>query len=136
MVFAKNRVQEKNGSIRRLTVAQYRNSLRDLLGIEEDFTDILPADGVSKDGFLNNGKTLQLSPILIETYFEIAEKALDRALVDESIPPAIQNFRMDLGRAINDQPYVGQLILGAGSHLLKNEDFVVTQRKAEKAVHV
>ena len=70
---------------------------------------------------------------MIETYFEIAEKALDRALVDASTPPAIQNFRMDLGQAINEQPYQGQLILGAGSHLLENEDFVVTQFKAKKS---
>src|SRR5262245_30063016 len=67
----------KNGNVRRLTVAQYRNTLRELLGIDHDLASILPADAVSKDGFLNNASTLQLSPLLMEAYFEIAEKALD-----------------------------------------------------------
>ncbi|MBL8188249.1 MAG: DUF1587 domain-containing protein, partial [Acidobacteria bacterium] len=44
----------KNGLIRRLTVAQYRNTLRELLLLEDDVADILPPDAISKDGFLNN----------------------------------------------------------------------------------
>ncbi|MFT4558228.1 MAG: hypothetical protein ACI92S_003603, partial [Planctomycetaceae bacterium] len=52
LITARSRNAEKNGSVRRLTVAQYRNTLRDLLGLDDNVTDILPADGVSKDGFL------------------------------------------------------------------------------------
>ncbi|MCA9041299.1 MAG: DUF1587 domain-containing protein, partial [Planctomycetaceae bacterium] len=40
-IAVRSRERDKNGSVRRLTVAQYRNSLRDLFGIEDDFTDIL-----------------------------------------------------------------------------------------------
>ena len=69
MIAAKSRVAEKNGSVRRLTVSQYRNSLRDLLGLDDDLTDVLPPDSVSKDGFLNNEQTMLLSPLLIEAYF-------------------------------------------------------------------
>lgn len=132
IVAAKSRDPEKNGSVRRLTVAQYRNTLRDLLGIDDNLTAILPADAVSKDGFLNNGKTLSLSPLLIEAYFEIAEKALDRCMVDEKSKPVIQSFRVDLGRAINKKPYPDKLILGANSLLLDNRDFVVTQPRPTK----
>ncbi|MEO1530443.1 MAG: c-type cytochrome domain-containing protein, partial [Planctomycetota bacterium] len=39
---AKIRPQEYNGSIRRLTVAQYRNSLKELLHVDEDVASILP----------------------------------------------------------------------------------------------
>ena len=101
---ARARKQPKNGSVRRLTVAQYRNTLRDLLGIDDDFSDLLPPDAVSKDGFLNNAHSMQLSPLLLEAYFNIAEQALDRAIVDEPSPPEIQNFRMDLGEKIKAQP--------------------------------
>ena len=59
---ARTRARPKNGGARRLTVAQYRNTLRDLLGIEEDITGVLPPDGVSKDGFVNNGQSMLLSP--------------------------------------------------------------------------
>ena len=84
---ARLRPAPKNGLVRRLTVAQYRNTLRELLRIDDDLTAILPADAVSKDGFVNNKDTLQLSPLLMEAYFEIAEKALDRAIVDPDRKP-------------------------------------------------
>ena len=129
---ARARKQPKNGSVRRLTVAQYRNTLRDLLGIDDDFSDLLPPDAVSKDGFLNNAHSMQLSPLLLEAYFNIAEQALDRAIVDEPSPPEIQNFRMDLGEKINAQPCSDPLILGALSHLLANADFQVTQLEPAK----
>ncbi len=131
-VAARSRKQEKNGSIRRLTVSQYRNTLRDLLGLDDDLTEVLPADGVSKEGFLNNGRTLLLSPLLVEAYFDIAEQALDLCIVDERKKPVVQNFRMDLGAAINPKPCPDNLILGALSRLLKNQDFMVTELSPTK----
>ncbi|MFM8221400.1 MAG: DUF1587 domain-containing protein, partial [Planctomycetaceae bacterium] len=121
------------GSVRRLTVAQYRNTLRDLFDLEEDLTDSLPPDGVSKDGFVNNTQLLGLSPIQVENYFEIAERALDAVLVDETQPPTIQHFRMELGRGINPTPCPDPLILGANSELLHNADFVVTEPQVAKS---
>lgn len=132
IIASRKRETQKNGSVRRLTVAQYRNTLRDLLGLQEDLTDTLPPDAVSKDGFLNNGQAMTLSPQLIETYFEIAEKALDLCLVDENAKPAIQNFRMDLGKSINPHPLPEPLVLGALSHLLHNPDFKVTELSPQK----
>ena len=129
---ARSRPVPKNGSVRRLTVAQYRNTLRDLLGLQEDLTDALPPDGISKDGFSNNGQTLLLSPLQVETYFDIAEKALDLCIVDENAKPVIQNFRMDFGASINPQPCPDKLILGANNALLNNADFVVTELKPTK----
>jgi hypothetical protein len=126
------RDREKNGSIRRLTVSQYQNTLRDLLGLEEDLTDVLPPDAVSRDGFVNNEQTLLLSPLLLESYFSIAEKALDLCIVDEAVRPVIQNFRVELGEAINPQPFPDKLVLGALNHLLENDDFVITQPKPAK----
>ena len=101
--------------------------MRELLLIDNDLTSILPPDAVSKDGFLNNRDTLQLSPLLMEAYFEIAEKALDRAIVDPDRKPEIQNFRVDLGAGVNPAPLEEKLVLGAGSALLENSDVLVTQ---------
>ncbi|MCA9008182.1 MAG: DUF1592 domain-containing protein [Planctomycetaceae bacterium] len=122
----------KNGSIRRLTVAQYRNTIRELLLLEDDVADLLPPDAVSRDGFVNNQETLTLSPLLLETYLDIAEQALDRCIVDPDSKPVIQNFRMDLGAGINPDPCPDNLILGADSLLLNNADFMVTQLTAQK----
>jgi hypothetical protein len=124
---ARLRPAPKNGLVRRLTVAQYRNTLRELLLIDNDLTAVLPPDAVSKDGFLNNRDTLQLSPLLMEAYFEIAEKALDHAIVDPASKPSIQNFRVDLGAGVNPAPLPEKLVLGAGSQLLDNSDVLVTQ---------
>src|SRR5262245_453659 len=129
---ARLRPAPRNGLIRRLTVSQYRNTLRELLLLDDDLTVGLPPDAVSKDGFLNNKDTLQLSPVLTESYFEIAEEALNRAIVDPRSKPSIQNFRVDLGASVNSAPIREKLVLGAGSQLLNNEDVLVTQLTAKK----
>ena len=126
-------LREKNGSFRRLTIAQYQRTLQDLLGIDDDFTSLLPPDAVSKDGFLNQEQTMVLSPLLLEAYFQVAERALDQCIVDPGSKPRIQKFRVDFGASINPRPCPDRLILGANSHLLKNSDFVVYQLKADKS---
>lgn len=130
---ARSRDTQKNGSVRRLTVSQYRNTMRELLKLEENLSDILPPDGVSKDGFANNGQVLGLSPLQMEYYFDIAEKSLDLCIVNENSKPTIQNFRMDLGLGINPDPCKDSLILGANSLLLNNQDFVVTELQPQKS---
>ena len=130
---ARSRPTQKNGIIRRLTVSQYRNTLRELLLLDGDLTGALPPDAVSKDGFVNNAETLQLSPLLMEAYFEIAEEALDRSIVNPDSKPSIQNFRVDLGASINPEPLPSKLILGADSLLLDNQDYVVKQLTPSKA---
>ncbi len=124
---AKMRPAPKNGLVRRLTVSQYRNTLKELFQLDDDLTRALPPDAVSKDGFLNNKDTLQFSPLLTEAYFEIAEEALNRAIVDVKKKPVIQDFRMDLGTGVNPAPLPEKLIMGAGSQLLENADVLVTQ---------
>jgi hypothetical protein len=129
---ARLRPSPKNGAVRRLTVAQYRNTLKDLLKLEDDLTEILPPDAVSKDGFLNNLETQQLSPLLLEAYLEIADEALRRATVNLADKPVIQNFRMDFGRGVNKNPLPEELVLGANSMLLENADFLVTELAQKK----
>jgi hypothetical protein len=129
---ARSRPAPKNGLIRRMTVSQYRNTLRELLLLEDDLTGALPPDAVSREGFLNNKDTQHLSPLLTEAYFEIADDALRRAVVDPTSKPVIQNFRVDLGTWVNPMPAPDRLVLGAGSELLNNEDVLVTQLTAKK----
>ena len=129
---ARSRPVPKNGVVRRLTVVQYRNTLRDLLRLQDDITDTLPPDAVSKDGFVNNTATLELSPLLMEAYLEIADEALTRAIVDPDAKPSIQNFRVDLGAGINPEPLEEALILGANSLLLATPDYVVSEPTPRK----
>lgn len=124
---ARLRPTPKNGLVRRLTISQYRNTLRELLALEDDLTTALPPEAISSDGFVNNKDTLQLSPTLLEAYLEIAGDALNRAIVDPNSKPGIQHFRMDLGKSINPNPFPEKLILGAGSALLDNKDIIVSE---------
>src|SRR5258706_8572639 len=89
---ARLRPAPKNGLVRRLTISQYRNTLRELLKLEDDLTVGLPPDAVSKDGFVNNKDTLQLSPVLTESYFEVSEEALNRTIRSASRSPAGTDF--------------------------------------------
>jgi len=125
------KVRARNGSVRRLTVEQYHNTLRDLLGVEDLLAKALPADGVSKEGFRNNQDTLLLLPQMMETYFEVAEKALDLCLVDETKKPRIQCFRVELGKGVNKKPTADKLVLN-GPNLLPKADFLVRQVVPEK----
>ena len=58
--------------IRRLNRTEYQNAIRDLLGVELDVQDLLPADA-SGHGF-DNVTVGELSPVLLSRYISAAEK--------------------------------------------------------------
>ncbi|MEX2264221.1 MAG: DUF1592 domain-containing protein [Bryobacteraceae bacterium] len=70
---------------RRLNRREYRNTIRDLLGVDLDVTGILPADGTGGAGFDTNGATLFVPPVLTERYMEAAQQVLDRVIVTPQI---------------------------------------------------
>ncbi len=76
--------------LRRLTRYEYRNTMRDLLGIDVDFARDLPPESISPDGFQNNGSTLGLSPLQIELYLKAAREGLGRAIVEGERPKLIE----------------------------------------------
>jgi hypothetical protein len=71
-------------TLRRLNRNEYRNTIRDLVGIDYQPVDDFPADDVGY-GFDNIGDVLSMSPILMEKYLAAAESILDRALVVPSL---------------------------------------------------
>ncbi|MEM6886310.1 MAG: DUF1587 domain-containing protein, partial [Verrucomicrobiota bacterium] len=88
-----------SGVMRRLTKAQYTNSLQDILALPINFGEVLPDDGKSKMGFSNNGSVLQISPLHIDYYQQIAREALDKAIVYGDKPEA-KRFKVTLGQDI------------------------------------
>jgi mono/diheme cytochrome c family protein len=75
-------------TLHRLNRAEYRNAIRDVLGLEVDVTSLLPGDNAAY-GFDNNADALSLSPALTERYLEAAAKISQMALgrVRGSPPP-------------------------------------------------
>jgi hypothetical protein len=74
--------------IRRLTKREYGNTLHDLLGVDAQIAKDLP-DEVSGAGYLNS-----LSPLQLEQYLAIADKALDQVLAPEGAPPTDTQKRL------------------------------------------
>jgi len=67
--------------MRRLTRYEYQNTMRDLLGVDLDYAKELPPDPPSPEGFLNNGVTLEISPLQWEFYLAAARRGLAEAIV-------------------------------------------------------
>ena len=120
-------------AFRRLTKSQYRNTLRDLLNLDENVGRVLPDDAVSAEGFTNDGQSMQLSPMQMETYFRVAQKALDLAVVNPNEKPEIQNFKLSFGDNINKEPIADKLVLGAGSKQLALKNFTIDEVSPEKS---
>jgi hypothetical protein len=71
--------------MRRLNRAEYANTIRDLLGVEVDLTDLLPMD-TSTNGFDNNAELLHTSSFLMRNYLDAADRVLDEAIANEPKP--------------------------------------------------
>ncbi|MEM1294484.1 MAG: DUF1592 domain-containing protein [Verrucomicrobiota bacterium] len=80
----KRLVDPKSITIRRLNKREYANTIRDLLGVPVD-TSNLPADG-TLDGFDTIGDAHFMSVPQFEAYLELARVSLDRALVNGPRP--------------------------------------------------
>jgi hypothetical protein len=73
-------------TMRRLNRTEYRNTIRDLIGIEFDPTEDFPSDDIGH-GFDNIGDVLTLSPVLMERYLAAAETIMSRAITP--VPPPV-----------------------------------------------
>lgn len=68
-------------TIRRLTRYEYKNTIRDLLGIETELPDDFPKDEAGY-GFDNIGDVLSVSPLLLEKYLTAAEFIVEQTVFD------------------------------------------------------
>jgi hypothetical protein len=66
-------------TLRRLNRVEYRNTIRDLMGVDFDTTNEFPVDD-SGYGFDNIGDVLSVSPLLMEKYLRAAEKIVELAV--------------------------------------------------------
>ena len=64
----------RTDTFHRLNRAEYANALRDLLNIEVDVEELLPADDIDAYGFDNMADVLTVSPALMERYLAAARK--------------------------------------------------------------
>jgi mono/diheme cytochrome c family protein len=98
-----------HSSFRRMANYEYNHALQDLLDLNLQFTDDLPPENTSEDGFQNSSKHLQMSATQLETYRGIAIKALRKATVEGDRPKVVtwqipMQEAMDKAAALKQKP--------------------------------
>ncbi|MFT5469156.1 MAG: hypothetical protein ACI8UO_004271 [Verrucomicrobiales bacterium] len=77
--------------VRRLNKTEYQNTMRDLFDLDIDYVRDFPPEGMSEDGFRNNGSALQISGIQLEYYLAAARMALDKAITTATEPQVFEH---------------------------------------------
>ena len=67
-------------ALHRLNRAEYKNAVRDLLGLDVDTATLLPPDDADTQGLDNNASLLSVSPALLERYLIVARRVSRQAL--------------------------------------------------------
>ena len=83
--------------MRRLSNAEYDNTIRDLTGVDFRATRQFPADSAAGEGFTNAGESMVMSPALFEKYVAAAQKIAAHAVL---LP---DGFRFSQASARRDQ---------------------------------
>ncbi|HEY7188432.1 MAG TPA: DUF1592 domain-containing protein [Vicinamibacterales bacterium] len=104
--------------LHRLNRKEYSNAVRDLLAVDYDATEVLPADDIA-EGFDNIATALQVSPSFIEQYVIAARAVAVKALGRPDARPGGWTFRAGAG---NQLTHVPGLPLGTRGGILAKVD--------------
>ena len=85
-------------TLHRLNRTEYGNAVHDLLALEIDVAELLPADDIGY-GFDNIGDVLQVSPVLLERYLSAARKISRTGVGDPAMPVSVDNLAWEISRA-------------------------------------
>ncbi|MGV3607816.1 MAG: DUF1592 domain-containing protein [Planctomycetaceae bacterium] len=109
---------EVRTGVRRLTKAEYENTIRDLFGMSGiALQGDLPADG-SAHGFDKNSDALDISHVNMTKYIEAADLILDTAIAIQPQAPQIKTQRISLA---NPPGFVAHVLMNGDGVLLKNK---------------
>jgi hypothetical protein len=89
-------------TLHRLNRAEYANAVRDLLALDIDVSELLPADDAGY-GFDNIGDVLTVSPTLMERYLLAASKISRQAVGDTTMPPTYATYSLPHGLKQDDR---------------------------------
>ena len=107
-------------TIHRLNRTEYGNAIRDLLSLQVDVSELLPADDES-NGFDNIADVLKLSPSLLEQYLAASRKISSLAVGSPSMPPVTQRYAMPPD--ISQEDHIEGLPLGTRGGMLIRHNF-------------
>ncbi len=101
--FAAAHLNPGTPALHRLNRTEYRNAIRDLLGLDVDVSALLPADDMSH-GFDNMSDVLTISPALMEGYIRAAGKISRLAIGDSRATPVTQTYQIT--KVVNQMRHV------------------------------
>jgi hypothetical protein len=99
-------------AVHRLSRAEYRNAIRDLLGLELDPKVLLASDEPDQQSFDNLASVLSVSPALLDNYLSAAYRVARLALADTAAE-TIETYQVPMSlvqddRVGDDQPFGSQ----------------------------
>ncbi len=104
--------------VRRMTRAEYENTVRDLFQMSGiPLQGDLPVDG-SAHGFDKNSDALDISHVNLAKYVEAADRTLDMAIATQPQPPTVTKQRISLA---NPGGFVAHVLMNGDGVLLKNK---------------
>jgi hypothetical protein len=106
-------------TLHRLNRAEYANVIRDLLALEIDVAELLPADDAGY-GFDNIGDVLTVSPLLLERYMLAASKISRLAVGDTNLAPAYQTYSVRPGLVQVDRMSEAMLLGSRGGTAVRH----------------
>src|SRR5581483_9592306 len=83
-------------TLHRLNRTEYANVIHDLLAVDVDVAELLPADDIGY-GFDNIGDVLNVSPLLLERYLLAANKISRLAIGDTTLAVSYQTYEVSHG---------------------------------------
>jgi len=95
--------------LHRMNRTEYRNSIRDLLGIDVDVTALLPPDAKT-NGFDNISDTLTITPALMQGYMRAADRISRAAVGDPTAAAEMVSYRVP--KVVNQMRHVEGTPLG------------------------
>lgn len=111
-------------TVRRLNRVEYRNTIKDLIGVEYDTSAEFPADDTGH-GFDNIADVLTISPMLLEKYLDAAQ-----AIVDEAVPVRSKQVAE---RWLEGAKFKSKMAIAPGLEIEEKEDEFVIPRPAPDA---
>ncbi len=109
---------EGRTGLRRLTRAEYENTMRDLFDLPGlALAGDLPPDG-SAHGFDNNSDALDISHVNLAKYVEAADKTLELAIATQPQAPTVRKERLSL---VQPGGFVAHVVMNGDGVLLRDK---------------
>ncbi len=124
--------------LRRINKREYNNTIRDLLGVEDDFSREFP-DEVISNNFDNIGSALGFSPYLLGKFMSAAATAVEKA-VPTGPSPMLQVFRNEKegvqeGSLAGAQRHDGNLVI-VGTRLARPLEVLVSRGSRRRGLRI